>query len=83
MASYITKEVAINSEWSMITDKPALIQFTNAAMMSLGDTVPTGSLGFYMNPNEKYVNTTTGVKVWARSYTNGIGLVRLAEESII
>lgn len=83
---YATKTVNIGNEWTLVTAKPALIQFNDIMHMALTDgDVPAESAGFKMMKDEKYVNTTTGVNVWAKSMRGGSNVesVRVAEETII
>ena len=85
---FSTKTVLVNSGgWTLVTSKPALIQFNDEMYMVLSDSdiAPADSVGFKMDKDEKYVSTTTGVRVWVRAIPGGtkVESVRIAEETII
>lgn len=84
--AYLTKTIEVNRDWTLITNKPALLQFNEAMEVILNDgDTPTETAGFRMIKYEKYVNTTTGVHVWGRTFIGTIGskTVRVAEETIL
>ena len=79
-----TKTVMIGSEWTVVTNKVALLQFNDDMTMALGTTVaPSDPVGFSMSRNEKYVNATDVVVIWAKAKAGGTGTesVRVAEDS--
>lgn len=60
-----TKTVMIGSEWTVVTNKVALLQFNDDMTMALGTTVaPSDPVGFSMSRNEKYVNAADGIVIW-------------------
>ena len=80
----MTKTVLVGTDWTAVTNKVALLQFNDEMMMSLGTAVaPTDPVGFAMARGEKYVNTSDGIVVWAKSKAGGTGTesVRVAEDS--
>ena len=81
--AYTDKVVLVGSDWTLITDKLALIQFNDEMEMYVneGDT-PTATTGFLMEVNEKYINSMAGVCVWAKSKQGGTNVesVRVVED---
>ena len=79
-----TKTVMIGSEWTVVTNKVALLQFNDDMTMALGTAVaPSDPVGFSMSRNEKYVNAADGIVIWAKAKSGGTGTesVRVAEGS--
>ena len=79
-----TKTVMIGNEWTVVTNKVALLQFNDDMTMALGTAAaPSDPVGFSMSRNEKYVNAADGVVIWAKAKGGGTGTesVRVAEDS--
>ena len=83
--AYVTKTVLLNSdEWTVVTNKVALLQFNDDMTMALGTAAaPNDPIGFSMSRNEKYVNAADGIVIWAKAKAGGTGTesVRVAEDS--
>jgi hypothetical protein len=72
-------------DWTLITSKIALLQFNDEMDMVVTDgTAPSESVGFTMIRNEKYVNSTDGIAVWAKRRAGGSNKesVRVAEDVV-
>lgn len=67
-----TKLIKVGKEWTLITNKLAMIQFRYETHMALTDGLePTIKYGFTMNAGEKYINSSDGVHVWGREVVSG------------
>lgn len=81
--AYITKTVPITANWTLVTNKVALLQFNDKMHMVItSGAAPSESVGFVMSALEKYVNTTDGLSIWAKALAGGSGneSVRVAED---
>lgn len=84
--AYVTKTVSVTAEWTFITNKVALLQFNDRMQMAItsGSTPTSSTAGFMMEEEEKYINSTAGVSVWAKAIPNngsGRESVRVAENA--
>ena len=83
--AYSTKTVTVNSTWTLVTNKVALLQFNDDMYMAIssGD-MPIDNVGFKMQGNEKYVNGMDGISVWAKTKQKVLitGTVRVAGDNI-
>jgi hypothetical protein len=83
--AYEMKTVAVGTDWTLITDKVALLQFNDEIEMALtSGLTPTDTIGITMDAKEKYINSAAGVSVWAKAKRGGTGVesVRVAENVI-
>jgi len=61
------KTVTLTKDWVLLSTNVAMIQFVEDALMQIGsETAPTGSVGFIMGEEEKFVSSITQ-NVWARA----------------
>lgn len=69
----LNKTVKLTTDgWELVTSAQALLQFNDAMYMYLGGaTAPTDTLGLVMEKNEKYVNNSSGIYIWAKK-VNGV-----------
>jgi hypothetical protein len=68
--AYITEKVTIFSGvYTLVTNKVALVQFTEPATVIIGGVEQPASdaEGFRFTATDKYVNGTTNAYVWAKS----------------
>ena len=80
--AFVTKTVKIESDWLLVTNKVAMLQFNDTMHMALtSGEVPTETVGFVMKAGEKYVNSSSEVSVYAKSLRGGTAIesVRVAE----
>lgn len=82
--AYITKTVLVGTDWTVVTSKVALLQFSDEMYMAITDgSTPTEQVGFLMGINEKYINGASELVVFAKAIANrgtGRESVRVAED---
>lgn len=61
------------SEYTLVTNKVALIQVNQASIMEIGDVITPDAIaanGFYMEKHEKFVNNSLTAYIWIRPIDN-------------
>ena len=72
--AYVTRKQHLTDEWSLVTNKVAMIQFNDKSFMQItSGEVPTELHGFNMARDEKYINSQAGVSVYAKVHSKSIG----------
>lgn len=83
--AYSTSTVIVGTEWTAVTTAIALLQFNDEMQMIInaGSMPAASDAGFKMLADEKYINATAGISVWARAIPGqgtGRESIRLAED---
>lgn len=77
-----TKTVQVESEWTMVTNKVALLQFNDDMFVILnGSSTPPNKVGTLVKKDETYTNAVPGLYVWAKSKLDGSNIesIRVTE----
>lgn len=73
--AFSTITVNVGTDWTLITNEVAMLQFNDEMQMSIvpNGSTPSETIGLLMQPNEKFEHNDHGVSVWAKGYAGGTG----------